>query len=403
MNETTKHLEQTPCLHPREETWQLRNSAGRTGHNPKVKLFIIAHQDDELLTFGGGILESVFAGDAVYVICVTKGEASDVRRQLANGKSCFWHEGTHEWKIDASDFALSRDSELFDSCLALGVDNERVMMPPSRFADGTLVPWEAARQMRALLREYPGASLVTHTPCESESQHPDHQALGIAALIVAHELDVNVEFFVEPYRVEQFEREHPDVECERLEITDPAQAAMLDGARAAYSLWDPARKRFAIGYHSARTYHDQLASKPVFFRHGPGANMLDASLESWGDKRLSKVIDPLEATTKRLEVEMAIREEEETSLKAEIARLKSDAAQADKEHDALEEAVKQLETAAKKREADKAALQKEKADLLARNEQLELKIEALKASRSYRLGRALSAPYRALKRLLKRL
>ena len=317
-----------------------------------INLFFVAHQDDELLTFGGPIIQSLDAGCETYVICCSRGERSVIRQRLNNGKGCPWHEGSHSYKMTERSFTLSRDAEFIDSCLALGVPRRGIVFLHERFSDGKLTPWGAMAVMEQYLADYPGATLCTHSPLGGASQHRDHQALGIAALMVSQSQDAEVRFYVDPYYAHELGQEDTaGVMAE--DYTSDAQVQVRLGAAAlSYRTWDPSRSRYAIGYHSVPSYYAALEQHPCYYRHEVPDGSLAHAFDSWYEKAVAADVNAAKGP---------------------------------------------LNTKIKKLEQEKGALQKESQQLQGQRDQLQERITALETSRSYRLGRMMTAPYRALR------
>lgn len=319
-----------------------------------INLFFVAHQDDELLTFGGPIIQSLDAGCETYVICCSRGERSVIRQRLNNGKGCPWHEDTHSYKLTERGFTLSRDAEFIDSCLALGVPRRGIVFLHDRFSDGRLTPWGAMAVMEQYLVDYPGATLCTHSPLGGASQHRDHQALGIAALMVRRAQGTGVRFYVDPYYVQELEQEDDGTSVMAEDVTGNPQALERLGAAAqSYKTWDPARSRYAIGYHSVPSYYAALEQHPCYYRHEVPDGLLTQAFQSWHEKTVSADVNAAKGP---------------------------------------------LNTKIKKLEQEKSDLQKESQQLHGHIDQLQERITALETSRSYRLGRMMTAPYRALRR-----
>lgn len=304
-----------------------------------INLFFVAHQDDELLTFGGPIISSLASGCETHVICCSQGERSSVRLVLGNGRTCPWHDDEHSYTLNERAFTLARDSEFFDSCLALGVPRHAIGLLHKRFSDGMLSPWDAAEVMASYLDEYPGATIYTHTPLGGADQHRDHQALGIAALMLQLAGKADVRYFIDPYFVDGLAADDDAAPVVALDAAELEGAVdCLHAAAASYRLWDPASKRYAIGYHSVPDFYAALEKSQVYYRHDVTTDVLPAALRQWHEKRSaadrSAAVAPKDARIRELEGECA---------------------------------------------------------------QLQERVVALEQSRSYKLGHAISAPYRALR------
>ena len=92
-------------------------------------IYFAPHQDDELLSMGVDICNSLKKGKSVHVVLCTDGSGSSVKRKLNDGKSCNKHPGEHIYDLSEQEFIQARDTEFVASCLALGVKRENIHIP----------------------------------------------------------------------------------------------------------------------------------------------------------------------------------------------------------------------------------------------------------------------------------
>lgn len=207
------------------------------------------HQDDEVLSMGAFIRQSVDNGCRVHVVLCTDGSRSWVRTELADGLTCSFHEGSHAYSLSEEEFVSSRDDEFFESCQALGVSPLDVCIDGGRSRDGQLDVDAAKAIISKYLAQYPNAVVCTMSPMVGLSQHSDHRALGNAALELYREGSIaDLRLFVEPYNVGDFRRCNPGLGLG--ETASSGDASALLAACDAYSMWNPPANRYAIGYHS---------------------------------------------------------------------------------------------------------------------------------------------------------
>ena len=217
-------------------------------HNQDVIVFA-PHQDDEVLSMGAFIRQSVDNGCRVHVVLCTDGSRSWVRTELADGLTCSFHEGSHAYSLSEEEFVSSRDDEFFESCQALGVSPLDVCIDGGRSRDGQLDVDAAKAIISKYLAQYPNAVVCTMSPMVGLSQHSDHRALGNAALELYREGSIaDLRLFVEPYNVGDFQRCNPGLGLG--ETASSGDASALLAACDAYSMWNPPANRYAIGYHS---------------------------------------------------------------------------------------------------------------------------------------------------------
>ena len=222
----------------------------------KTMLYFAPHQDDELLTMGIDICNSVFKKWDVHVILCTDGSKSNVRKKLNDGKNCSKHNGPHIYELSFEEFTKARDREFIDSCRALGVLENNIHIPEKRFIDGSLTMEDAETIILDYLNIYGKDSYVcTISPNTGYKQHKDHKALGKAAEnLLKKGIIKQVKFFIEPYHSAkvlnnaQILKYYPDIEKASSDIENKIKTAI-----SSYSYWNPEEGRYAVGYHSVTT------------------------------------------------------------------------------------------------------------------------------------------------------
>lgn len=225
------------------------SDAGTSVPEKQDVIVFAPHQDDEVLSMGTFIRQSVDNGCRVHVALCTDGSRSWVRTELADGLTCSFHEGSHAYSLSEEEFVSSRDDEFFESCRALGVSPLDVCIDSGRSRDGQLDVDAAKAIISKYLAQYPNAVVCTMSPVVGPSQHADHRALGNAALELYREGSIaDLRLFVEPYNVRDFQRCNPGLGLE--ETASSGDASALLAACDAYSMWNPPANRYAIGYHS---------------------------------------------------------------------------------------------------------------------------------------------------------
>ena len=224
-------------------------------------LYFAPHQDDELLTMGLDICDSVAAGHEVHVVLCSDGSASGVRKRLNNGKKCGLHEEKHTFDVSVEDFVAARDREFTESCLALGVPKGNIHIAAKRGKDGALTVKLVESIMKEYLQKYGENALVgTISPKNGDAQHKDHKTVGRAAEGLFKKGQIRqLRLFVEPYHYADI-AEHPraiPVVPSGTRVTDRLWNRM-EQAIAAYSLWNPDDGRYAVGAHSVKREFEQL-------------------------------------------------------------------------------------------------------------------------------------------------
>lgn len=229
----------------------------------EVTLFFAPHQDDEILSMGIGILESLKT-DEVHVILCTDGSKSSVRKALNNKRICPFHLGIHKYDLSKIEFTNARDREFIDSCKSLGVDVDNIHIHENRTVDGELSVEKSREIVKYYLDRYKNANVRTITPFGCNKQHEDHKNLGRACLDLYEEGFISdLEFYVEPY----FYKEFVDINDINIEIKKPCDEEKAKKAAASYKLWKPKEGRYAIGYHSTRKYFNAFKKEALAYMH----------------------------------------------------------------------------------------------------------------------------------------
>ena len=233
----------------------------------KTVLYFVPHQDDELLTFGIDIANSVKEGCDVHVIVCTDGSSSNVRLRLGNREFCTQCNEQHVFDLTRADFTATRDQEFIGSCTALGVKRENIHMEDERVVDGQLTEDEAKRIIKkylALIDE--DSTVCTMYPNPPEIQHKDHMRLGFGAKALKEEGVIqHLVLMEEPY-VAIIAEHTPDDEPILVYAPDDI-AVQIQKAVDEYFLWKPAEKRYAVGFHSVPDEMNQLITEKGLYYH----------------------------------------------------------------------------------------------------------------------------------------
>lgn len=128
----------------------------------KIILGIQAHPDDLDFTSGGTIARFVQEGHEVHYLSVTSG-----------------NKGTHDRTIDPRHLAAVREAEQQEAARRLGVSSCRFL----RYNDGEVeANLTLRRQIARVIREVRPYTIMTFDPWRPYQLHPDHRAVGLAAL-----------------------------------------------------------------------------------------------------------------------------------------------------------------------------------------------------------------------------
>lgn len=191
-------------------------------------VFLVPHPDDETLTMGGAIIQHLDAGRPVFLDLMTRGTATGARATLASGGTDDWHPGTHDYVLSPEQIGTARTREFLDAAARLGVTGVYV----SDFGDKDLTAEEVGQRASWWIANGgPGLSLKgTYTG------HTDHIAVWDGLRASGH-ADIRGYSYDDAFRT-------------RVDGI-AAQCEDKSFALGAYEVWDPARGRFAVGYHSA--------------------------------------------------------------------------------------------------------------------------------------------------------
>ena len=239
----------------------------------KTILYFSPHQDDELLSMGVDICNSINEGHDVHVILCTDGSKCTVRHELANGKECDKCPGTHTYHLTEEDLTTARDEEFRESCRALGVEDGNVHILKKRFTDRELTVCNSKKTILHYLNVMgPDCVVCTLNPnLDNNKQHRDHKGLGYAAAELFNEGFIHeLRLFTEPYFSEFFQQRidfiRGGIRTAVNTATDLAQERIQKAAEA-YSRWEPGVGRYAVGYHDIAKAFDALVKNGITYCH----------------------------------------------------------------------------------------------------------------------------------------
>ena len=239
----------------------------------KTVLYFSPHQDDEILSMGIDICNSVRNGQNVHVILCTDGSKCSVRKQLSDGRKCNKHAGAHTYTLTESELTAARDKEFRESCRALGIADCNIHILKNRFVDRKLT----ISGSKQIIMQYLAAMEEDCVVCtlnpnlNNGRQHRDHKALGYAAVELFNEGFIKeLRLFTESYYAERFQHRTDFIRGECKKVVDSASVPVketIKKAASAYSLWKPEAGRFAIGYHDMAGAFDALIKNGKSYYH----------------------------------------------------------------------------------------------------------------------------------------
>ncbi|MGG3467853.1 cell wall-binding repeat-containing protein [Neobacillus pocheonensis] len=235
-------------------------------------LYIVPHQDDEILTFGVDIRNELSRGRQVHLILLTRGEDSGARNILNGEVYCWIHDKFHDpvkegykaGTLTPDEFADARTDEYLRASKALGVPESNIHMqfiPNGQFYSSAI-----RKVIDQYLAAYPNADVRTMSWFDEHSAHAligrtvqDMQAEGVLQRYQAKYLvSINTDRF--------YKTPKPMVTImNRLGNSNDVQ--YLRNAINEYKRFDPKNGYYAVGYHSVQVQFDSLWNDPYVNSH----------------------------------------------------------------------------------------------------------------------------------------
>ncbi|SEN61694.1 PIG-L deacetylase family protein [Lihuaxuella thermophila] len=227
-----------------------------------VVVYLVPHQDDEVLTFSVPILNDIRGGKKVYLVLMSDGRGTFARTVL-NGKFdqknphkkakpfyCRLHKRYHDpqkehylhgW-LTIEDVAEIRLREFYHAAEALGIPSNQVRLNMIEH-----FTYDTVRQV--ILQEvknFPNAVFKSMSPIDS---HKEHAMCGIVLNDLLREGKVKqAETHFASIFTDRFS--HKKFPGYKMRLTHQEDAAKVRKALKAYMTWNPEHGEYAIGYHS---------------------------------------------------------------------------------------------------------------------------------------------------------
>lgn len=238
----------------------------------QTSVYLIPHQDDEILSFGAAILDDLAIRRPVQVVLFTDGSAS-ISRHMLNGESVsnlfrrtidpqaenYTYQQAPIRYITPEIFSQLRMVEFKQALLTLGLTERNIRLIDPLVADQKLTPAIARQAIEKL--DLNMKTTIFHTfHYDDRVRHSDHAALGQAVKqLLDDKIIKQVEYYTEFYTLEQALAADPELVFDSL-VPTAEQRDILVRAMEQYGIWDPANERYAIGYHSVKPFFEhQLA------------------------------------------------------------------------------------------------------------------------------------------------
>jgi LmbE family N-acetylglucosaminyl deacetylase len=179
-------------------------------------MVVVAHPDDAEFSSAGTIAKLTTESKKVIIIQVTSGD-----------------KGTADPSIHPEELAKIREEEELEAARRLGVDDTVFL----RCADGELVADLVLREkIVRMIRTYRPDVIITHDPFRPYALHPDHRAVGTAAIDAVYPTARDPHYFpehlragLEPHKTAEvwfFGAEHPDLFIDITDTFDTKIAAL---------------------------------------------------------------------------------------------------------------------------------------------------------------------------------
>lgn len=246
---------------------------------PSVRpvVYIVPHQDDEILSYGIDIRNELSKGRDVHLVLLTKGEESGAR-DIVNGSydvesytpnlagqriKCQWHNTYHDpikekyyhGRLSFNEFGDSRTDEYYRASQALGVKPENIHT--EFIARGSYSGTNVRNVIEKYLASYPQADIRTFSWFDGHSAH---------ALIGRTLKGMQDEGYIEKYRAQYLMSIYTDrfysvsmpMPTIKVNLTNAADSGYLTKAINEYKRFEPSKGIYAIGYHSVTSQFESL-------------------------------------------------------------------------------------------------------------------------------------------------
>lgn len=218
-------------------------------------VYLVPHQDDELISMVGGITTEVATGEKPHVLLVTDGGWSNLPKEMCERKiAC----------PDKDEFIQSRMQEMVGSLSAMGVPESQfhklnVVEEPPGYPDRVIAAVEQ------VIKEFgPGVRLRTMSWLDA---HPAHLALGYAVDAAARAGRIGQAYFFQSplYQVGSSLAKSPVATPKGIRIDVPRKTVRT--AVEAYRRFMPRRKRFSVGWISVSNQLRWVEENHFSWRH----------------------------------------------------------------------------------------------------------------------------------------
>jgi N-acetylmuramoyl-L-alanine amidase len=247
----------------------------RTSNRPVV--YIVPHQDDEILSYGIDIRNELSKGRDVHLVLLSKGEESGAR-DIINGTydfesyapylagqrvKCQWHNTYHDpskeryyhGRLSPDEFGDARTDEYYRASKALGVKPENIHT--EFISRGSYDGVNVRNVIEKYLASYPDADIRAFSWVDGHSAH---------ALIGRTLRGMQEEGYIQRYRAQYLVSIYTDrfysvsmpVQTIKIHLNNQADKNFLTNAISEYKRFEPAKGIYAVGYHSVTSQFESL-------------------------------------------------------------------------------------------------------------------------------------------------
>jgi LmbE family N-acetylglucosaminyl deacetylase len=235
--------------------------------NKIIDLYYIPHPDDETLSMGVAIADSVYNGNEVHLILLSNGKDSNTRDQINGVKFCRLHNKYHVPSIEGYKpltmkmFGRLRVKEFINAAIALGVQKKNIDI--CNFNDSKFKEEDISRIALKYAKSYPNSR------CNTTSYYDNHRshkkiAITLYGLYKQDKIKV-VRFFISPSKWG---------DIKGIVISNPKLKDIIIKSISNYSIWNPQESLYAIGYHSVGYLFEMVKKQLVSKYHSPSKQAL---------------------------------------------------------------------------------------------------------------------------------
>lgn len=218
----------------------------------KTTIFLVPHQDDELLTFGVAILSHLWSNHDVHLVLMTDGRASRARQAINNKLGN---------EIQLQQFVDARNNEFIRSAQILGVDKDNLHFV--NYKDGEITPTDVKKTISEFQEKYPNAAFKSISYLDKNNSHA---AIGEGLQQMYDEGVVKdarfyltfYQFGIDPLPETGFDEFQPHFQ------------PLIEASADVYCRWQPEFEWYAVGKHSVPRLIEEVKENPVSRWHLPG-------------------------------------------------------------------------------------------------------------------------------------